>query len=129
MSDDLGDEDWVSQYGTIHKPIEGKPFKRRPSVGEVSQELSLLKGKLTPDQAATAVNHHRVRGAIPGEGVRYALAGKLRADGFRVWASPTRHIPGHVSVALMDDDRLWTHDDMERFDACFESTNWKEGML
>ncbi|WP_182881353.1 hypothetical protein [Microbispora sp. H10949] len=129
MNDDLSDEDWVTQYGTIHKPIEGTPFKRCPSAHEVPRELSLLSGKKTPDEAAMAVNHRRAQGAIPGEGVRYALVGKLRAAGFRVWASPTRRIPGHVSVALVDDARLWTNDERDRFDACFESTSWKEGIL
>jgi hypothetical protein len=103
--DDLKDEDWVSQYGTIHMPIEGMPFKRRPSLDEYPQELSLLKGKLTADEAAQAVNRRRTHGAFPGDGSRHALVGKLRAAGFRVWATPTKRIPGHVSVAPLDCDR------------------------
>jgi len=127
--EDLKDEDWVSQYGTIHSPIDDRPFKRRPFIDEDPQELSLLKGKVSPDEAAQTVNRRRVHGATPGEGVRHALVGKLRAAGFRVWPSPRKHMPKHVSVALLDGSRPWTHDDRERFDACFESTVWKEGKL
>jgi hypothetical protein len=127
--EDLDDEDWVSQYGTIHAPIGGKPFKCRPFIDEDPQELSLLDGKLTPDEAAKIVNRRRVHGAFPGDGVRHALAGKLRSSGFRVWRSPTKKIPSHVSVMPLDGNRPWTDDDSQRFEDCFESNAWKEGKL
>ncbi|MEU0521566.1 hypothetical protein [Streptosporangium sp. NPDC006007] len=127
--DDLGDEDWVSQYGTIHAPIGGNSFKCRPFIHEDPQELSLLAGKLTPDEAAGTVNRRRTSGALPGDGVRHASVGKLRSAGFRVWRSPTKKIAGHVSVMPLDGNRPWTDDDSQRFDACFESKAWKEGKL
>ncbi|MEV5553010.1 hypothetical protein AB0L44_05090 [Nonomuraea wenchangensis] len=127
--DDLDDDDWVSQFGTIHAPIGGKPFKCRPFIHEDPQELSLLLGKLTPDEAATTVNRRRAGSALPGDGVRHARVGKLRSEGFRVWRSPTRKIPGHVSVMPLDGNRSWTDDDSQRFDGCFESKAWKEGQL
>lgn len=132
MDDELSDEEWVSQYGTIINPIEGKPFKRRPFIDEDPQELSLLRGKLTADEAATAVNRRRINGAIPGDGARHAKVGELRRAGFRVWLTPRPLKPGHVSVAPLDGTGPWTDDDMERFEACFESHNshnWKESNL
>jgi hypothetical protein len=127
--EDLDDEDWVSQYGTIHMPISGKPFKGRPPIDGDSLELSLLVGKLTPDEAARTVNPRRVQGAMPGDGVRHARVGKLRSAGFLVWRSPTRRIPGHVSVMPIDCGTSWSDDESLRFDDCFESQVWKEGKL
>jgi hypothetical protein len=125
---DLSDEDWVSQYGTIHRPIDGLPFKRRPLIDQQPQELSLVRGRLTADEIARAVLRKRT-GALPGEGSRQAQVGKLRASGFRVWATPGRWNPAHVSVMPLDLDGAWKQDDMERFEACFESTDWKEGRV
>ncbi|WP_061297313.1 hypothetical protein [Herbidospora cretacea] len=130
-SDDLGDEEWVCQYGTIHSPIDGKPFKCRPSIGEDPQELSLIRGRLDVDKVALMIQRRRPRhvGAMPGEGARHAKVADLRAAGFRVWATPTRANPFHVSVMPLDLQGTWTQDDMERFEGCFEPPDWKEGQL
>jgi hypothetical protein len=127
---ELGDDEWLSQYGTIHHPIDGDPFKCRPTWGQV--ELSLIRGRRSVDEAAKSVNRKRSTGAFPGEGVRYVTAGRLREAGFRVWHSPTAFNPNHVSVATMDPDGVWTDDDKKRFVACFDAldeSEWKEGRL
>lgn len=127
MPDEIDDNEWLSQYGTIHRLVDGEPFKCCPPYDQ--EELSMVRGRCTPDEVATSVNPRRTTGAAPGEGVRHATAGELRDAGFRVWHSPTRRNPDHVSVATVDSGGTWTDDDKARFNACFKPPEWKEGHL
>lgn len=126
----IGDDEWLSQYGTIHKPIAGKPFKCCPTFGQT--DISMMRGRRTVDEMARSVNRKRSDGAVPGEGVRRVLAGRLRDAGLLVHHTPRPLNPAHVSVLRLDGSGEWTEDDKRRFEACFEAADdcdWKEGRL
>src|SRR6185437_13444036 len=97
-----------------------------PRITRKEIDISLLAGRMSVDEAARTVNWRRREGAHPDDGVRYTTVGRLRAAGFRVEASPSALIPGHVSVTLGGEGN-WTEDVKAKFDACFTDTTWKEG--
>jgi hypothetical protein len=125
VEDELDDDEVLTQYGNRERP-PGQPFRNKPRAGKETA-ISPLRGRLTVDEAARAVNRHRSprEGAHPDDGVRYAKVGDLRRAGVRAALSPTRLIPGHVSATL-DGEARWTDDVRTGFDACFTETVWKE---
>lgn len=127
--DEIEDDEWLSQYGSYAQLINNEPFKCCPAYGQV--DLSFLRGRAMLDEAARSVNRRKTTGATPGDGVRYITAGSLRAAGFRVWHSPTRLNPSHVSVANVDGSAVWTDDEIDAFKVCLTDAEckWKEGHL
>ncbi|WP_157610494.1 hypothetical protein [Spirillospora albida] len=126
---EIGDDEWLSQYGSFAQLIDGEPFKNRPTGGQT--ELSFIRGKASVDEAASSVNRRKTAGATAGDAVRYVLAGRLRAAGFRVWPTPTAFNPHHASVATMDERADWADDEVAAFKRCLEGAQfkWKEGKV
>ena len=123
MEDELGNDEWLTQYGNRDYPPD-QPFRHRPREGKETR-ISLVAGRLSVDDVARKVNRHRTEGAMPGDGARYVRVGVLRDAGFLVEASPSRLIPDHVSVGLAGEGD-WTEDVSARLDGCFSETMWKE---
>jgi hypothetical protein len=128
-AEDIADDELLSQYGSCVQLVNGEPFKCKPAYNQT--DLSFMRGKATLDEAARSVNRKKVAGATAGDGVRYILAGRLRAAGFRVWHTPTKFNPHHVSVATLDERAEWTDDEVAAFKECFTDavSKWKEGQL
>jgi hypothetical protein len=120
-----GDE-WLTQYGNKLSPLGGRPFKNRPPNPERVNALSLIRGRRTLDEAARLVQTAR-SAPSPGSGVRYTTAARLIQEGFRARHTGTSNNPHHVSVIYLDETHIWTDDDSERFDACFDQPIWGEG--
>ena len=96
-----------------------------PSAPDQKNAISLMKGRLTWDDAVTLFPGPRNK-AINGEGVRYTTADRLIRAEFRVKFTPNPGNPLHVSVENLDAKRNRTDDDAERFDSCFDDPEWKE---
>ena len=120
-----GDE-WLTQYGNRRNPIGGRPFKNRPPEPERINALSLIRGRLTVEEATPLVRTSRSRPS-PGSGVRYTTAARLKQEGFVARHTGNRNNPHHVSVTCLDETHVWTDDDGKRFDSCFEQPTWGEG--
>jgi hypothetical protein len=119
-------EQWLTQYGNRRRPIDGRAFKNRPPEPGVVNALSLNLGRQSVREAAAAVQTGRV-GPSQGSGVRYTTAARLEQAGFVARHTGNNRNPLHVSVTCLDENRTWTDDDSERFDACFEEPAWGEG--
>ncbi|MEU8175887.1 hypothetical protein AB0C14_23655 [Microbispora hainanensis] len=122
----IEDEEILTEYGNKDRPVKGRPFKDEPVKPQVVNAVSLMRGKLTVDEAVRCFPNSRSR-AVSGEGVRYTTAGTLRQASFRVKFTPSQWNPLHVSVENLDSKRPWTDDDRDRFNACFGDPEWKEG--
>jgi hypothetical protein len=113
---------------THHAKIAGE-FLNAPRL-ETEREVSLLRGKLTVEEA-TRYRYRRgsaaaMQAAVDKAGVRYTTAGQLRHAGFAVVHTPGRMINGpHVSVVWPADDPLerqdipWPDHVTARFADCF----------
>jgi hypothetical protein len=114
----IGDEEHVSQYGSREN---GEPvFWDTPRPEDTDGALSVLLGKVTPEEARRAVR--RSHGAMSSaDGVRYARAGELRAQGFEVVHTPRRENPGHASVRLAG---VWGNQAAGKFNSCFCEVKW-----
>jgi hypothetical protein len=119
------DDQVLTQYG---RELPGMPtFREKPAAGKPEVDFSLLKGRLSPEQAhdyvtSTGRGLERAR-------VRYTTAGDLRAAGFTIVHTPGRIREGtHVSVILHNGDPLgaphmpWTNAAAARFSACFNGS-------
>ncbi|MGP3956630.1 hypothetical protein ACTWPT_11570 [Nonomuraea sp. 3N208] len=122
----IANDEILTEYGDSERPINGKPFKDRPVRPHIANAVSLMRGKLTVDEAV-ANFPNRTASAHKGEGVRYTTAGRLREQGSRVTYTPSRWNELHVSVENLDAKREWTSDDSVRFNGCFGQPEWKEG--
>jgi hypothetical protein len=123
MDIELGADEVLTQYGNRTYP-RGQPFRNRPRPGKETA-ISLIRGRLSVDEVFRVVNRGTDK-AYDDDGARYTTVGELRAAGFRVGATPSRLIPGHVSVTL-DDETAWTDDVCVTFSACFTEPAWKGG--
>ena len=97
----------LTQYGRRTSGFRCEPRADEPDV-------SLLLGQLTADEARILVvpwGH-----TTEDDMVRYALADCLRDKGFTICLTPSRMIPGHVSVEYEGE---WNDDMCEAFDECF----------
>lgn len=124
MDDEIDDDEVLTQFGNRLDPAEpGHPFRRKLRDSDFDG-ISLLRGRLSPDEAALLVTR---RPAADGHGVRYVSAGALRAEGFHVNSTPTKRNKRHVS-AIMGVGVKWTEAVGERFDSCCngEPPVWKE---
>lgn len=126
--EEIADNEWLSQYGSILAVIDGEPFKGEP--GRNQEDLSLIRGRVSPDQAAESVSRRR-KEAAPGEGVRYVRAGNLRDAGFTVMHTPTSRNKNHVSVTAEGTSGIWAAEHKLRYRECFNNAEqvWKEGHL
>lgn len=121
----IGYDEILTEYGSRDRPIKGRPFKDEPAKPQLANAISLMRGKLTVDEAVGYFPNRRAP-ASAGEGVRYTTAGTLRDASFRVKFTPNGWNPVHVSVENLDSKRPWTDDDRDRFNACFGDPEWKE---
>jgi len=128
---DVGDDEPLTQYGH-----EGDDPPFRNATRSYETDVSLIRGRLTPGEAASLVRRQGGR-LTPGEAaslvrrqggryqvtdrdkVRHTTAGRLRSAGFVVRSTPSRRIPGHVSVELPNPEDVWDNSARSRFDDCF----------
>lgn len=122
----VGDSESLTQYGNKNRPIDGRPFKNRPPYPDEVNALSLTLGRLTVAEAARSVRTSRST-ASPGSGVRYTTGERLRLAGFPARHTGNNRNPLHVSVTCVDESHVWTEDDGNRFDACFDEPVWEGG--
>lgn len=113
---------------THHTKTAGE-FLNAPRV-ETEREISLLRGKLTTEEA-TRYRFRRggaaaIQAAVERSSVRHTTAGQLRRVGFAVVHTPGRMINGtHISVVWPTDDPLkrqdvpWPDDVAAKFASCF----------
>lgn len=118
MSDnDLEQTVELTQYG--RSAVEASiPFRKALRGDE--KEMSLLEGRLLPDEADRLV----ASGSYPNHraGVRHTTVGVLEQAGFRVRRSPSVAIPNHVSVEWPG---TWDDHVAMRFDECFGTPQWR----
>ena len=116
VSPDVPDDEPLTQYGHTG---DDPPF--RNATRSYETDVSLIRGRLSVREATTLIRrqgeHYEV---TDRDRVRYTTAGRLRAAGFVVRATPSRRIPGHVSAELQDPEGVWDNSARSRFDECFD---------
>lgn len=113
---DVGDDEPLSQYG---HDSDDPPF--RNATRSYETDVSLIRGRLSPREAASLIRRQGERYEVTDrDRVRYTTAGQLRSAGFVVRATPSRRIPGHVSVEFQKADDVWDNSARSRFDDCFD---------
>lgn len=113
---DLPDDEVLTQYGHTG---DDPPF--RNATRSYETDVSLIRGRLSAREAATLIRRQGQRYQVTDrDGVRHTTAGRLRSAGFVVRATPSRKIPGHVSVELQNAEDVWDNSVRSRFDECFE---------
>lgn len=109
----IGDDEWLTQYGTLHPITSDEVFPHEPRWNQ-ENDLSMLWGWLSVAEATAAV---RGRHPTPDrDAVRYTTAGTLRAEGFTVEHTPRLRNRNHVSVTLNGD---WDASMCQALDASF----------
>lgn len=98
----------LTQFGT-----EAGGFRHRPRKGVDPDGVSVIAGRLSPDQAARLVTG---RPARRGDAVRHTTAQELQEAGFTVRRTPSKRIREHRSVEYPG---VWDDDVCRRFDECF----------
>ena len=112
---DVGDDEPLTQYGH-----EGDDPPFRNATRSYETDVSLIRGRLTPGEAASLVRRQGGRYQVTDrDKVRHTTAGRLRSAGFVVRSTPSRRIPGHVSVELPNPEDVWDNSARSRFDDCF----------
>lgn len=113
---DVPDDEPLTQYG--HER-DDPPF--RNATRSYETDVSLIRGQLSAREAASLIRRQGERYEVTDrDRVRHTTAGRLRSAGFVVRATPSRRIPGHVSVELPDPEDVWDNSARSRFDECFE---------
>jgi hypothetical protein len=115
----VADDEDVTQYGRAGKRFDDAAFRDRPRIVDAGG-VSVLRGR---QSIATTVRLVRKAPPQPGDSVRHASVGVLRAAGFAVSATPSRRNPLHVTVSCplpCDDETART------FDVCFDPPRWHE---
>ena len=113
---DVGDAEPLTQYGH-----EGDDPPFRNATRSYETDVSLIRGKLSAREAASLIRRQGERYPVTHQDrVRYTTAGRLRSAGFAVRATPSRRMPGHVSVELQNPDDVWDNSARSRFDECFD---------
>lgn len=105
----------LSQYGRSAQNRRSFRSAPRHESGEV--DISLVLGRLSVVEITAFV---AARHADAGDAVRYTTAGALRARGFVVQSTPTRRIPGHVSVTAPGGQIPWDDRTSALFEECFK---------
>lgn len=107
---DLGADEEVTQYGSADQS-----FRNAPRFAEGEADLSVILGRLTPEQAGDVVRY----GALGGgrDRARHSLVAVLRLAGFTVTHTPSRMNACHASVTFHGD---WNSQVCDDFDDCFE---------
>ena len=119
---DIRDDECLTQYGEAIPDESGYNFRNRLREHQGENELSLIAGRLTPQEAAKVVT----KVGNPQAAARYTTAGELRTQGFIVRHSPTRKNARHVSVhppQAGGQPAAWDDDMTKRFDECFTTPN------
>lgn len=112
--DHLARDEWVSRYGSGRPP----KFHQRPHPDADPPSMSVIRGRVAPEEAARQVRNDLYVPQPGKEAVRYALVGDLIAAGFAVYHDPLPGMPDHSSVEISG---VWTDDVGDRFDRCFGS--------
>jgi len=113
---DVPDDEPLTQYGH-----EGDDPSFRNATRSYETDVSLIRGQLSARAAASLVRRQGERYQLTDQDrVRHSTAGRLRSAGFVVRATPTRRIPGHVSVELQNPEDVWDDSLRRRFDDCFD---------
>ena len=113
---EVGYDEPLTQYGH-----EGDDPPFRNATRSYETDVSLIRGRLSPSEAASLIRRQGERYLVTDrDRVRHTTAGRLRTAGFVVRATPTRRIPGHVSVELQDPEDVWDNSARSRFDDCFD---------
>ncbi len=115
---EIGDEEYVSQYGSR---LTGQPvFWDHPRPKD-RDGLSAALGKVTPAEARAPV---RGSGSpTADDGVRYALVGDLRGQGFKVIHTPSQRNKDHVSISYVSE---WDETMTGKFTECWSDPLWYE---
>ena len=113
---EVGDDEPLTQYG---REGDDPPF--RNATRSYETDVSLIRGRLSPSEAASLIRREGARYQVTErDRVRHTTAGLLRTAGFVVRATPTRRIPGHASVELQNPEDVWENSARSRFDDCFD---------
>lgn len=113
---DVGDDEPLTQYGH-----EGDDPPFRNATRSYETDVSLIRGRLSARDAASLVRRQGEAYQVTDQDkVRHTTAGCLRSSGFVVRATPSRRIPGHVSVELQNPEDVWDNSARSRFDECFD---------
>ncbi|MHB1536039.1 MAG: hypothetical protein ACYC1D_15800 [Acidimicrobiales bacterium] len=113
---DVPDDEPLTQYGH-----EGDDPPFRNATRSYETDVSLIRGQLTAREAANLVRRQGERYQLTDQDkVRHTTAGRLRAAGFVVRATPTRRVAGHVSAELQSSEDVWDNSARSRFDECFD---------
>lgn len=117
--EDLDDEVWISRRVVRNFPEAEAMFSMlRP--GE--DGLSGTRGRLTPGEAYRVVRGSKGH-VNKDDGVCYATAGKLRANGFTVEHTPGLRNPDHVTISYDGD---WDESVALLFKTSFSEEVWHE---
>jgi len=116
----LGQTVDLTQYGSRSADDGSVRFRDRPRAEIDEQEVSLLGGRLLPDEADRLVAPRSYPN--PRAGVRHTTVATLEGAGFRVRRSPSARIPNHVSVEWPE---TWDDDVAMKFDECFGPPQWR----
>jgi hypothetical protein len=113
---DVPDEEPLTQYGHAG---DDPPF--RNATRSYETDVSLIRGRLSAREAASLIRRQGDRYQVTDrDRVRHTTAELLRTAGFVVRATPSRKIPGHVSVELPSPEDVWDNSARSRFDDCFD---------
>lgn len=117
MPEPVGDAETLTQY-----VLAGGAAPVRP-LTEDQSTVSVLAGRLRVEAAAIAA---RISGRPgPGDRVRHAPAGIVRARGFTLTRTPTARNPLHVSIGR---DGGWDDEAADLLDRCFvDAGAWAGG--
>lgn len=116
VSPEVPDDEPLTQYG---REGDDPPF--RNATRSYETDVSLIRGSLSAREAASLVRRQGDRYQVTNQDrVRHTTAGRLRISGFVVRATPTRRIPGHVSVELQNPEDVWDNSARSRFDESFD---------
>src|SRR5688572_8934263 len=112
----------LSQYGM--RTARGMEFHNALRAGW-EEDVSLILGEVSADEAARIVHRPRRAAAIPAErhAVRYTTVGRLRDNGFEVCHTPGKNTPKHVSVTYGQPGVQWPKEVSMLFDSCFEDAS------
>jgi hypothetical protein len=113
---EIGADEYVSHYGSR---LTGEVVFRDQPRTQDTGALSVILGKVTPAEARRRV---RKAGEVSGDdGVRYALVGDLRAQGFAVTHAPRAGNTLHARVGF---DGAWDDGVAGKFNQCFGAPQW-----
>lgn len=115
---DIYDDEWLTQVGT-RKRSGAFSFHDKPRAWREPPELALswLVGRREPAEARQMAFGPLTQLSPSSDAVRYALAGRLRSQGFRVDHDPSLANPAHVLVRW-DGQGEWGDSEADLLHSC-----------